>query len=47
MKALILKLLIAVGNTITRAGAMIGIVGAILAISCIQELDRHDRQQRR
>lgn len=46
MKIVILKLILLVGNIVTKIGVVLGIVGAIISISCLEELGKYERQKR-
>lgn len=46
MKIVILKLILLVGNIVTKIGAVVGIAGAIISICCLEELGKYERQKR-
>jgi len=45
MKSALLKALIIFGKIITRIGAVIGIIGAIISITCMQVLEQNERRR--
>lgn len=45
MKRKLLQALSIIGAIITRIGVSISIVGAVLTLSCMQELEKDERQE--
>ena len=46
MRSVVLKALVIIGNAILKTGTAIGIIGAIITVSSLQELEKLERQKR-
>jgi hypothetical protein len=45
MKSALLKALILLGRVITKAGVSLGILGAVISITCMQVLEQNEQRR--